>query len=462
MTTPSTLRARLTFWYVSALLVALSAFALLLYVWLGRTLYRHHDAELLTTSARVAKLLADVPLDEESVTAALRRIDPPPRLLMVRNDRGDLIYRSPLLQVAEPSIGHHEALIHAAANGPRDPEFFTVALERSGPVRFICTPIERSPAAYVQVGNTLGDVPATMRAVALASAMLIPIVVALTSFGGWLIAGRALRPIADIDATLRAIEATDLSRRVELHPTDRELSGLAGTVNGLLTRLERAFKDLGDFTADASHQLKTPLTLMKSRVELARRQPATMFPSVLDDMDEEIDDMAAVVSELQSLSLVDADSQVSIRTEVDLSRLCEEAAELLEALGEVRGVALVTDIAPALVSRGNPIQLKQLVLNLGDNAIKYTPAGGRVTVELCQEGRVARIRITDTGIGIPPKHLPRIFDRFFRGRADEAAARGTGLGLAIAKRIAEIHGGTIDATSELGAGTTLSVRLPLA
>lgn len=381
---------------------------------------------------------------------------------MVRNDRGDLIYRSPLLQVAEPSIGHHEALIHAAANGPRDPEFFTVALERSGPVRFICTPIERSPAGYVQIGNALGDVPTTMRAVALASAILVPIVVLLTSFGGWLIAGRALRPIGDIDATLRAIEATDLSRRVELHPTDRELSGLVATVNGLLTRLERAFKDLGDFTADASHQLKTPLTLMKSRIELARRRPAALSPAWLDDMDEEINDMSTVVSDLQSLSLVDADSQTSTPVDVDLSTLCDEAAEILEALGELRGVTLVTDIAPALVCRGNPIKLKQLILNLGDNAIKYTPKGGRMTIDLRREDRYAKLRVTDTGIGILPDHLPRIFDRFFRGRDSEAAPRGTGLGLAIAKRIAEIHGGTIEATSKVGAGTTLSVRLPLA
>ena len=461
MTAANTLRARLTFWYVGALLVALSAFAVLLYAWLGRTLYRHHDAELLATSGRIAQLLADVPLEESAVAAALRTIDPSPRLLMVRNDRGDLIYRSPLLQVAEPSIGHHEALIHAAANGPRDPEFFTVVLERSGPVRFICTPIERSRAGYVQIGNALGDVPTTMRSVALASAVLVPIVVVLTSFGGWLIAGRALRPIGDIDATLRAIEATDLSRRVEVHPTDRELSGLVGTVNGLLSRLERAFKDLGDFTADASHQLKTPLTLMKSRIELARRQEPALFPALLEDIDLEIDEMSAVVSELQALSLIDADDQRSARRDVDLSRLCDEATEILEALGEARGVSVVTDIAAALVTRGNPITLKQLVLNVGDNAIKYTPAGGHVTIELREDVGFATLRISDTGVGISPEQLPHIFDRFFRGPGEAGTARGTGLGLAIAKRITEIHGGTIDATSQLGAGTTLSVRLPL-
>ena len=215
-----TLRARLTLWYVAALSLALSAFATLLYVWLGSTLYQHHDGELRTNSERIARLLASVPLSESAIATALKDIDAAPRLLMIRNGQGELIYRSPVLQVAEPTIGHHEALIHAAAHAPRDPEFFTVTLERMGAVRFICTPIDRTPPTYVQVGNALGDVPTTMHAIAIASATLIPVVILLTSFGGWMIARRALAPIDAIDSTLRSIEATDLSRRVDLRPAD--------------------------------------------------------------------------------------------------------------------------------------------------------------------------------------------------------------------------------------------------
>jgi signal transduction histidine kinase len=450
----------LTLWYVGALSIALAAFAILLYAWLSRTLYRHHDHELLASADRVGHLLQRVPLDEDSIARAIAVLDTPPRLLMVRGQAGELIYRSPVLQVAEPTIGQHEALIHAVATASRTPEFFTVTLERSGPVRFICTFVDRSPAAYVQVGNGLGDVPATMRAVGVASIVLLPLVVALTSFGGWLIAGRALAPIGSIDTTLRAIEATDLSRRVEVHPPDRELNGLVGTVNGLLMRLDRAFHDLRDFTADASHQLQTPLTIMKGSIELARTSPAAWPPTLLDDLEEEVDDMSTVVTELQALSLADADTAGSNRAEVDLSELCVDAAEILKALGESRDVTVDADVAPGIALRGDSAKLKQVVLNVGDNAIKYTAEGGRVTIRLRREDGLAVLQVTDTGVGISPEQLPHVFDRFFRGRTGDTETRGSGLGLAIAKRIVEVHRGTIEVRSEPYAGTTFFVRLP--
>lgn len=457
-----TLRARLTLWYVAALSLALSAFAILLYVWLGSTLYQHHDGELRTNSDRIARLLASVPLSESAIATALKDIDAAPRLLMVRNGQGELIYRSPVLQVAEPTIGHHEALIHAAAHAPRDPEFFTVTLERMGAVRFICTPIDRTPPTYVQVGNALGDVPTTMHAIAIASATLIPVVILLTSFGGWMIARRALAPIDAIDSTLRSIEATDLSRRVELRPVDRELSGLVRTLNGLLARLERAFKDLREFTADASHQLQTPLTVMKSTIEMARHADGRPTEALLDDLDEEVTDMSTVVSELQALSLADADAQGAMAFDVDLSAVCGDAVEILEALGEAQDVTVHKNIAPGIHVTGDSQKLKQLILNVGDNAIKYTPAGGRVTMTLGSENATAIIAISDTGIGIPASDLPHVFDRFFRVASVGPNTTGTGLGLAIAKRIAEVHNGQISVESTFGHGACFRVTLPCA
>ena len=455
-----TLRARLTFWYVAALSVALTAFAILLYAWLGSTLYRHHDGELRTNSDRIARLLINVPLNEPAIAVALKGIDAAPRLLMVRDGQGELIYRSPLLQVAEPTIGHHEALVHAAAHAPSDPEFFTVTLERTGAVRFICTPIDRTPPAYVQVGNALGDVPTTMHAIAIASFVLVPLVLLVTSIGGWTIAGRALDPIGSIDASLRAIEATDLSQRVEVHPADRDLRGLVGSINALLARLDGAFKDLRDFTADASHQLKTPLTVMKSTIELARRSSPT--PQLLDDLEEEINELSTVVGELQTLSLADADAHLAQRSPVSLSGLCRDAAEILEALGESRDVTLTAKIDHGVGVTGDAAALKQMLLNLGDNAVKYTPAAGKVFLSLWLEQNTAVVEVRDTGPGIEPADLPRIFDRFYRGRTTAHGARGTGLGLAIAKRIVEVHGGHIAVDSTVGEGTRFRVTLPSA
>lgn len=461
MKVANTLRARLTFWYVAALSVTLAAFAILLYAWMARTLYRHHDQDLLANGDRVASVLRSVPMDENSIAAVLARLNTPPPLLMVRDQAGELIYRSPLLQVAEPTIGQHEALIHAAAHAPRDPEFFTVALERSGAVRFICTPIERTPAAYVQVGNALGDVPTTLRTVGVASLILIPLVILLTSGGGWLLAGRALAPIRAIDGTLRAIEATGLSRRVEVHPADRELNSLVCTINGLLARLERAFQDLRDFTVDASHQLQTPLTIIKSSVELARRSPADQTATLLDDLEQEVNEISTVVADLQALSLADADIQRARTTELDLSGLSLEAIEILEALGEVNDVSVDANIEPDVVVWGDATKLKQVMLNLGDNAVKYTPKGGRVSIRLRREGREAVMQVADTGVGIPPHERTRIFDRFYRAPSADRRTRGTGLGLAIVKRIIEVHRGHIAVDSVVGQGTEFTVRLPL-
>jgi len=458
--TPFTLRARLTAWYVAAVALTLTAFAILMYAWLGRTLSRHHDAELLATADRIARLLQAVPLDEAHIAPAIGALEGAPSLLMVRDRSGDLMYRSPLLALAEPTIGQHEALVHAVMMGLTAPEFFTVTLERSGPVRFICTPINRTPPAYVQVGNSLGEVPATLHSVAVASITLIPIVVVLTSFGGWMIARRALLPIDAIDSTLRSIEATDLSRRVDLNPADRELSGLVRTVNGLLARLERAFKDLRDFTADASHQLQTPLTVMKSTIEVARRSHPHVSRTMLDDLDEEVTDMSTVVSELQSLSLADVDAQGTMAAKVDLSAVCEDAVEILAALGEMKDVTILGEIALGIHVAGHSQKLKQMVLNVGDNAIKYTPAGGRVTVALRKEAAAAVIEVSDTGIGIPAAELPHVFDRFYRVSSAGASTTGTGLGLAIAKRIVEVHGGQIAADSAVGQGTRFRVTLP--
>lgn len=462
MRNPETLRARLALWYVLALTLTLTAFAFLLYTWLSQTLHRHHDAELAAIAIRLSDTLSTVPVGQEPIADALRAIDSLPRMVMVRNRRGELIYRSPLLQVAEPTIGEHEALVHAAVHAPSDPEFFTATLQRLGLVRFICTPITRAESAYLQVGSALGDVPATLRAVTTASIVLVPIIVVVMSFGSWLIAGRALAPLAAIDATLRDIQATDLAKRVEVNPADRDLHALVVTINGLLSRLDRAFDDLRKFSADTSHQLQTPLTIMKGTIEFMRKShEGTHQVALLDDLDREVNDMSAIVTDLQTLSLADADLRGDNRAELDVSGLCVEVLDILTALAESRDVRVDQNIEPGIRVAGHAVKLKQLLLNLGENAVKYTPAGGLVRVALHREDRLAVLEVADTGRGITEADLPRIFDRFYRAANEEQDVGGTGLGLAIVKRFVEVHDGTIDVTSRSGGGTRFVVKLPL-
>ena len=460
----NTLRTRLTVWHLGILALALLLFTILLYVSLETTLYGHHDPELAQEATSLSRVLAGVAADPEYLANAITKSRSSSQFVMVRNEGGSLIYQSPLVEASEPNIGQHEMLVHAAAAGSLTPEFFTATLERWGVVRFICLPIGTRPRTYLQVGVPLGDVSEAQHIVITMCLVLIPVVLLLMSAGGWIVAGRALAPMKAIDETLRSIQATDLSRRIDVQPGDAELGRLVNTLNQLLGRLEQSFASVKQFAADVSHQLQTPLAVMKGSLELmsdSGRSPAEQR-RIVENLAAEVDEMAAVLADLRALSLADAGPAAGQREPVDLSATVHEASELLEALAEVKGVRFDTLIQPGLTVWGSAVPLKQVVLNLGDNAVKYTESGGRVTVSLAADGDAAVMHIADTGIGISAHDLPHVFERFFRAGSADTRTSGTGLGLAIVKRIVEAHGGTIHVESEPGEGTRFTVRLRLA
>jgi len=439
--------------------LSLTFFSVLLYITLSRTLSSHHDEELSEQAISLADVLAGGPLNESRIADALAGSHAASRLVMLRDSKGDLLYRSPVLEFAEPNIGKHEVLVHTAAGGVRERQFFTVTLEHTGPVRFVCIPLDTSTSVYLQLGNPLGDVPSTLRAVLFACIGIVPLVLVVTSFGGWMIARRALAPMHAIDRTLQAIQATDLSKRIDVDAGDQELTQLITTLNRLLDRLDLAFRDLRQFAGDVSHQLQTPLTVMQSSVDAALQEPHEPAAGALADLAAEIGDMSAVVAGLGDLAMADAPTA---HHRFDLSDATQEAVEIISALAEQKQVTVTPRIAPDVIVNGDKLRLKQIALNLGDNAVKYTPPGGHVTIDLSREGGQAVLRVGDTGIGIAPAHLAHIFERFYRVDTCRGRAGGTGLGLAIAKRIAEIHGGTIMVDSRPGAGSTFTVTLPLA
>lgn len=454
-----TLRARLTVLHLGTLAFTLILFAVLAYQVLSRTLYGHHDEELARQATDLVQAIGDTPLTEASIRQAFARSSVGSRFVMIRDNRGALVYRDVILQASEPSLGEHQMLVHAATSGSRTPVFYTVDLERSGEVRFICVPL-RGASAYVQIGDPIGDVRATLQTIVMAWLPLIPIVLLLSSSGGWLMAKRALAPMRSITATLEEIQATDLSRRVEVHATDEEVSGLVGTLNHLLDRLQRAFDSLRQFAGDVSHQIQTPLTIMKGTVESAQRttnRPAE-DRALLQSLSEEVDDLSAIVVDLRAFAL--ADTPVRGATTVDLSHLVAEAADIIAALGELRHVVVESQVNSGVTVRGDALRLKHVVLNLGDNAVKYTPEGGHVSIHLQATADEAVLVVTDTGIGISAEHLPRLFDRLFRADAADRSATGTGLGLAIVKRIVDVHRGTVEVQSQPGRGSTFTVRLP--
>jgi two-component system OmpR family sensor kinase len=455
----TTLRARTTFWNVVVIASALSLFAVLLYAWLARTLYAHHDGDLQDDARRVVAAVSAT-ADPIASLEALEQQGAVAPYVMVRDSHGQMLFRSERLAKVEPDIGAHEVLTHAAMTGATYPQFFTVQLAR-GPVRFTCVPLPTPAGTYLQLGRPLGDVGMMLEAVTLASAVLIPIVILITSFGGFLIAKRALKPIDTIATALESIQATDLSRRVDPHAPDVEVKRLTSSVNQLLDRLSTSFNTMKEFTADVSHQLQTPLTVMKGTIESARQSQTSEKQSALDALSDEVDALTATLHDLRDLALADADSAVSRQEPVSVSDVFAEAGELVGALAEAHGLACETSIEPGLEVWGSAVRLRQLILNLGENAVKFTPPGGRIKIAAARSNGQIVASVSDTGSGIAADLLPHVFDRHVHGRSGSTQG-GSGLGLAIVKRIVDAHGGSVVIQSGPGVGTTALIRLPIA
>jgi len=281
---------------------------------------------------------------------------------------------------------------------------------------------------------------------------------------GWVIAGRVLAPIGRITAVAREIQATDLSRRIELYGPDDELKQLADTFDAMLARLDAAFAAQQQFVADASHELRNPLAIIRTNVEVALADP-NADP---EDLRQAIivvkrasDRMARMVDDL--LALARRQAPAVHNEPVDLGVAVAEASEEFVALAETRGIVLDRAIAPEVTVTGDRDALKRAVANLLENAVRLAPAGSRVRLAVGSERGMAWVAVSDEGPGIRPEDQPKVFDRFWR--ADKARSRadgGTGLGLAIVKQIAESHGGEVQLQSRVGVGSTFAIWLPVA
>lgn len=316
---------------------------------------------------------------------------------------------------------------------------------------------------YIEAVTPLGQLDASIQAFRVTLPILgfTGLLVALV--GSWAIAGRALRPIANMISTAQTITLShDLSRRIQAPANHDELERLATTYNKMLASLEAASATQQRFVADASHELRAPLTAIQGNLELLGRHqslPQTEREEILTEARREADRLSRLVADLLTLARADAGGSVK-RCPLDLDAVILDAFH--EAHHFAHGQTLKLDpFEPARVE-GSEDRLKQLLLILLDNALKYTPPTGQVTLGLRSHGRDVEVLVRDTGIGIPPEDVPHVFERFYR--ADPARGRdpgGTGLGLSIARWIVEQHEGEIRLESQPGEGTTVIVRLPM-
>ena len=298
--------------------------------------------------------------------------------------------------------------------------------------------------------------------------MLTPIVVLFSIAGAYLVVGRVFSSVDQLINEVEAItDGRSLHRRLPADTSNDELARLGLTVNAMLTRLETSFAALRRFTADASHELKTPLTVLRADVERAMHPQTNRAERMvaLEEALQEIARMSDLVNSLLTLARADEGRFDIHRTPIDLEPLLREVYETAVILGEDAGLTLsLTSLEPATVM-GDRTRLRQLLLNIVTNAIKYTPRGGHVELSATRRGGdEMAISVRDTGIGIAANDLPHVFDRFWR--ADRARSRasergGFGLGLAIAQWIVQAHGGTITVQSRLGRGTVFAIVLPI-
>lgn len=320
------------------------------------------------------------------------------------------------------------------------------------------------PGERILVGRSVTTELLELRRSALKLTAVGSVILLLGLAGGWWIATRAIRPIARISAAATQISGGNLTQRINAGETESELGQLAIVLNDTFGRLEAAFEQQRQFTADAAHELRTPVSVILTQAQstLTRERSPAEYRETLEACQRAAQRMRRLIESLLELARLDGDPDVGRREPLDLAQVAADCLELVRPLADGRRITIQTNLAPA-VCLGDNDRLALVITNLLTNALHYNRDGGEVEIGTRSENDSAIVTVTDNGLGIASEHLPHIFDRFYRADAARTSAQGrTGLGLAIAHAIVEAHGGTIQVTSEPGKGSAFEVRLPTA
>jgi heavy metal sensor kinase len=454
---PRSLRTTVTLWHMSALLIVLLAYAVAVFVFVRRNLSSSLD-ERLGDDLEWAAAMADVNTD-----GSLKWFDEDPD--------GD--HASPWLQVWS-----NGQLIFRTAVAERNliPESEKLALQPDRRVVAVRTPysvarvLTASTSLYgrpvvLQVARTETAMRAELGDLLLLLLLGLPAGVVASGAAGYLIARRALRPVERMTSQAQTITAARLSDRLPVENPDDELGRLASVFNGMLGRLESSFGQMRRFAGDVSHALRTPLTAMRTVGEVTLRGPSDpdAYGAALASMLEDVEELTRVVDRLLTFARAESGHLTLAPEPIDLSDLAEDVASELRVLAEEKHQTLTVVAHGRPRGKADPLVLRQSVVNLVDNAIKYTPEGGQVRLELWDDTAAAVVEVSDSGPGIPEHQQGRIFDRFYRGAPAQrsTAPRGAGLGLSIAKWAVEANGGNLRVRSTSD-GTTFQITLPRA
>ena len=430
-----TFRFRLTIWYVGLFAALFAGFSIFVYSLLSRALSARVEETLISEVNTAAVMLPDeIGETAGDYTKAANEVlsELQFRGGTIAIFRGDRLIASNGPLPAGPGIRSARRSVTVGAN-----QFEIVAMEPPG------------------------GIDADLRVVRGVILIGLPLFLALAGLGGYFIAKRNLKPLEMMSTQAQRITSSNLHTRLDPGRAAEELAVLAESFNELLIRLDQSFDTMRRFVADASHELRTPLSVIRGEadVALAQDRTAAEYRESLAVVLDESRRLSRMVEDLLNLARADAGRVVLHVRPFYFNDLLAECCRSLEGLAQGRGVAIDCRPAPDVSFTGDEDLLRRLVINLLDNAIRYTPAGGRVTAEVQAKPNGVRLCIADTGVGIPADAAPHIFERFFR--ADKARTRGGfGLGLSIVKWIAESHGGAVEMESRPAEGSTFTVTLP--
>ncbi|HHL40783.1 MAG TPA: HAMP domain-containing protein [Deltaproteobacteria bacterium] len=463
------IRTRLTLWYVSLLTVTLVASAVVFFYTLSKVYMDSIDKQLGSIAEMMGHLVVKssgeliLPSHFDVILERFFGIRTTGNYIQVLDPSGEIKGRSTSLE--EMSLPVSQEALKEALRG----RTHYGIIEGFGryPVRVVTKPIivkRKGVAAIVQVGTSLEGSEKLFHGMVYMFIFGVAASIIVASWVGWFLSGKALRPVDAITTMARRIGAENLNERLHIDGPKDEIGRLAETFNDMIGRLERSFRQIKQFTADASHELRTPLTVLKGEIEVALRSNASAaeLRTILESALEEIDRLSHIVQNLLMLARSDKNGHM-LAARVRFDATVASVVENIKKRGADRGVSITGDSLAPVTVMGDAYMLGQLVYNLLENAVKYTPAGGMVNVCLEEKNGSAILTVRDTGCGIAEEDLPHVFDRFYR--VDKARTRevgGAGLGLSICKEIVESMKGTIEVRSVYGKGSVFTVRLPLA
>jgi heavy metal sensor kinase len=379
-------------------------------------------------------------------------------LFEVRDSAGEAVLKDSLLSTkpitfVTPTLMPRKKLSRINMNGER--------------YRVLATPVEVDDRYLYSllVAAPMTEAARNLAHLRLLFLISIPSALVLASIAAYIITRSAFRPIATMVATARQISASNLDQRLLVPETNDEIRQLAETLNSMIERIDSAFNAQRQFIADASHELRTPLTIIYSELEFAKRRvdDGETIESLQNSLSE-IDRLARMSESLLLLARLDSSASLMTFSPVRLDELLLECVQLVNKIAEQKGIQIRVHVDEAVEIQGDSERLKSALLNLLDNAVKYSQAGGKVQASLSiltSPDTEARIIVADNGPGISPGDLPHIFERFYRASSNRGENSGSGLGLAIAERIVSLHNGSIVVDSEIGKGTVFTLILPV-